>query len=48
MTFRTLSECCLAWQRRHLTQETGVTGNLYIADPSQKRPDANDNVQNNT
>jgi hypothetical protein len=28
--------------------EADVTGNLYIADPSQKQPAASDNVQNHT
>ncbi len=28
--------------------KTGVTGNLYMADPFQKLPAASDNVQNHT
>jgi hypothetical protein len=33
---------------RHPTLNTGVTSNLYITDPAQKLPAADDNVQNHT
>ncbi len=36
------------WTMTTSHSKAGVTGNLYIADSSQKLPAANDNVQNHT